>query len=407
MSAEELRVHIQDLSGEIELQKVVLKTLEDSKVLAQRQLNAVLDPVARLPFEISSEIFLQCIPPQPEPKSDDAPLLLLSICSAWTDIALATPALWAAIRIVPPRKGLDKSMETWFRRARNQPLSIAITGSFWGWDNSVATILRQQARRIKDLEISDTDLIFGGMGPDSLPSLKVLTSVCGSIPNILGILRCAPTIVNCTLTEFRPVGNFCDIETLVLPALRELDFGNSIDGEQAVAILKHLILPALQTLRLPGHGYNISHPDLASFLKRSSPPLHTFSIGYPTAGLTNHQLDEYIRPVPTITHFRLTPPDEVLLKELFDQLAHPSSSLLPNLRRLEIEMRSFVGAWTWTTVLRALSARRSQVTHFTFLCAVDLDFPIPDKEMFDALEKLEADGMEIYIGTAERVFFSV
>jgi hypothetical protein len=36
----------------------MLKKLEHDKSLVQRQLNTVRDPVACLPFEISSEIFL-------------------------------------------------------------------------------------------------------------------------------------------------------------------------------------------------------------------------------------------------------------------------------------------------------------------------------------------------------------
>ncbi|KAJ7902854.1 hypothetical protein B0H14DRAFT_2329532, partial [Mycena olivaceomarginata] len=97
--ADQLRTRISDLDTEIDLQKRLLRKLEDDKRIAQRQLNAVLnavlDPVARLPLEISSEIFLQSLDaPFPQRGALHTPMLLLSICSAWTDIALATPALW-------------------------------------------------------------------------------------------------------------------------------------------------------------------------------------------------------------------------------------------------------------------------------------------------------------------------
>ncbi|KAJ6483846.1 hypothetical protein C8R47DRAFT_936623, partial [Mycena vitilis] len=92
---------IAKLSTEIDIQKELLKRLEHDKSLVQRDLNAVVDPVARLPPEISSEIFLQSLPSLPEPTArDHSPVLLLIICSIWTDIALSTPALWADIYLV-------------------------------------------------------------------------------------------------------------------------------------------------------------------------------------------------------------------------------------------------------------------------------------------------------------------
>ncbi|KAJ7896270.1 hypothetical protein B0H14DRAFT_2258863, partial [Mycena olivaceomarginata] len=90
------------LDTEIGLQRELLRKLERDKSLAQRQINAVLDPMARLPFEISSEIFLKTLDPFPEPKALHAPMLLLNICYSWSDIALSTPALWAAFNIVFP-----------------------------------------------------------------------------------------------------------------------------------------------------------------------------------------------------------------------------------------------------------------------------------------------------------------
>ncbi|TFK64451.1 hypothetical protein BDN72DRAFT_730455, partial [Pluteus cervinus] len=53
-------------------------------------------PHEHLPFEILSDIFLLCaaerlsLPPlKSEPR-----LLITSVCSAWREVALATPQLW-------------------------------------------------------------------------------------------------------------------------------------------------------------------------------------------------------------------------------------------------------------------------------------------------------------------------
>ncbi|KAJ6541783.1 hypothetical protein B0H19DRAFT_883727, partial [Mycena capillaripes] len=90
-------------------------------------LNAVLDPIARLPLEISSDIFLRCLPPFPEPGTRYFPMLFLHVCSAWTNIALSTPALWAAVRIAfPCAEGFKEGLQAWLRRAGNNPLSICL-----------------------------------------------------------------------------------------------------------------------------------------------------------------------------------------------------------------------------------------------------------------------------------------
>ncbi|KAJ7896297.1 hypothetical protein B0H14DRAFT_2292913, partial [Mycena olivaceomarginata] len=90
------------LSSEIALQKRLLKKLQQDKSAALGQLNAVMDPVARLPLEILSEIFLQCLVPDCTPRQSPRPMagarhlpmLLLNVCNAWCVIAISTPALW-------------------------------------------------------------------------------------------------------------------------------------------------------------------------------------------------------------------------------------------------------------------------------------------------------------------------
>ncbi|KAF7375505.1 hypothetical protein MSAN_00438500 [Mycena sanguinolenta] len=100
MSVEELRAHIAAIGDEIGLQKKLLEKLETA-IRALRQLNAALDPVVRLPLEISSEIFLQSLATSPS-RARGAAIVLLGICNTWTDIALATRAMWMAVHITFP-----------------------------------------------------------------------------------------------------------------------------------------------------------------------------------------------------------------------------------------------------------------------------------------------------------------
>ncbi|KAJ7693884.1 hypothetical protein B0H17DRAFT_840283, partial [Mycena rosella] len=74
-----------------------LDSLQTQLQNVQHQLDAIVYPVLTLPPEITSEIFVHCLPDRRKwdvvnPK--EAPLLLMHVCSAWRNITISTPALW-------------------------------------------------------------------------------------------------------------------------------------------------------------------------------------------------------------------------------------------------------------------------------------------------------------------------
>ncbi|KAJ7506845.1 hypothetical protein B0H11DRAFT_1659939, partial [Mycena galericulata] len=87
---------IDKLSSDIARQREILRNLENQKSAAPGELNTILDPMSRLPLEISSDIMLRCLPTttMADPHPHDAPMVFLNICRSWRNIALATPALW-------------------------------------------------------------------------------------------------------------------------------------------------------------------------------------------------------------------------------------------------------------------------------------------------------------------------
>ncbi|KAJ6515452.1 hypothetical protein C8R45DRAFT_1205708 [Mycena sanguinolenta] len=98
----------------------------------QHAQSAVVFPVLTLPPEITSEIFLHCVPTSR--KSDivnpkEAPLLLTQVCRLWRDIAISTPELWAAfdLEIGWPEPHLLEICETWLGRARECPISVKLS----------------------------------------------------------------------------------------------------------------------------------------------------------------------------------------------------------------------------------------------------------------------------------------
>ncbi|KAJ6510659.1 hypothetical protein C8R45DRAFT_1068621 [Mycena sanguinolenta] len=280
MSVEELHAHIVRLDTEIDLQKELLKKLEHDRSLVQRQLNAALDPVARLPVEISSEIFLYGTQPA---------AVLMNICHAWSEIALATPTLWMSLRIdFPCAEDLVEALPVWFQRARNRPLSLTITlcGRSSNWNHRVSSLIWCHGAQLKHLEILDDD-DFGDeseesldlLGPTtslSLSSLETLTMRCERqqrdylASHIVELLRQAPNIVECIFDNIRTLDNFPDSDYLIVPTLRRVNFGDRHTGEPD--ILHRLSLPALETLVIPISSV-FYEEHLLALIQRSAPPL--------------------------------------------------------------------------------------------------------------------------------------
>ncbi|KAF9009879.1 hypothetical protein BDQ17DRAFT_987110 [Cyathus striatus] len=137
------------------LQAQMDKFQRDRDMLSQAivEHRALLSPARQLPQDVLQEIFVACLPTDRNPSMSalEAPMLLTRICSAWRQIAFATPQLWARIHIVLPitiiSNSEDKSKEDelkvtsklqerergvkeWLARSGACPLSISIYEAF-------------------------------------------------------------------------------------------------------------------------------------------------------------------------------------------------------------------------------------------------------------------------------------
>ncbi|KAJ7935142.1 hypothetical protein B0H13DRAFT_2472959 [Mycena leptocephala] len=126
------RTRAADLEVQILELERSLSALRNEKVLVQERLDSYKYPVLTLPNEIVSEIFIHFLPVYPlcPPLAGIlSPTSLTQICRKWRDIALATPALWRAIRLsdyhIPsePRRVI---FDLWLNRSRCCPLSVHI-----------------------------------------------------------------------------------------------------------------------------------------------------------------------------------------------------------------------------------------------------------------------------------------
>ncbi|KAJ7666707.1 hypothetical protein DFH06DRAFT_1184552 [Mycena polygramma] len=388
---EELQARIAKLSTDIDLQNEVLRELVQSKSAAQRLLNAIRDPVARLPFELSSEIFLHCLPQQRKPDACTAPMLLLGVCNAWTGIALSTPALWSAIYLDFPGTEI---LRLWLQRSHSFSLHI-----HRALNNDVATTLSQHAARLQHLRI-DEEMIHPSVVTQlgSFPCLRTLT-VEGLPDNFnglhcfpRGLLRMAPNLVECTFHM-----SYCDPhyngEIIILRDLRCLKFGANINLLRSDAgILRYLDLPRLETLFVP--LARIHYTVFSAFLERSSPPLQTLVLG-DACSLSFTELNECLRLVPSLINLELS---GSCTDDILSELADSPSHFLPNLRRLRIQIRHDLSEESYLRLLRALSVRRARLACFT-LTRFNGVLPEPCLDIRAGLRQLIADGMEISIGT--------
>ncbi|KAJ7166769.1 hypothetical protein C8R46DRAFT_899295 [Mycena filopes] len=76
------------------------RPLTEEKIAIQKSLDSTVYPILTIPFELTAEIFVPCLPDRPvSPHLTIAPLLLTAICRQWRNIACSTPRLWAALQI--------------------------------------------------------------------------------------------------------------------------------------------------------------------------------------------------------------------------------------------------------------------------------------------------------------------
>ncbi|KAF7346081.1 F-box domain-containing protein [Mycena sanguinolenta] len=162
----------------------------------------VQDPIApihRLPCEITSEIFVHCLPTSHSDRElntanpREAPTLLLHICRIWREIATSTPALWGKMELSLHNAHCHDTAQAWLRRAKGRSISVKLHGWAFdygdceadGWAISTFQTLLERAHSLKFLELSAIPLkyMYGLAEPAlheldgsyTFPSLQQLT----------------------------------------------------------------------------------------------------------------------------------------------------------------------------------------------------------------------------------------
>ncbi|KZP34319.1 hypothetical protein FIBSPDRAFT_1035386 [Athelia psychrophila] len=130
---------IAQIGQDIARYRLVAERIEHKQELLEslaKTHKALLAPILRLPSEVLSEIFLQCITIPGIDQSlwtnstfpfENTPLRLASVCRPWRAVALAHSRLWSSISLTIHPKECKRHialLELYFLRSRSTPLCI-------------------------------------------------------------------------------------------------------------------------------------------------------------------------------------------------------------------------------------------------------------------------------------------
>ncbi|KAK7028655.1 hypothetical protein R3P38DRAFT_2937694 [Favolaschia claudopus] len=329
---------------DIQTQKEVLLALERWRSNIQRRLNDLRDPIARIPVEISAEIFTHYAPNYgTEYASVAKPLLLLSICSRWTEIAVATPRLWANLDLQIPREVCPNFvfyLDRWLARSKNFPLSLSISDGLEDHFD-ILNVVTAHAHHIRELDMRLESYMALFSRQTTFPLLEVVDVKRGRryrasqvwTTNALGDMwQYAPNLTSYKLQmgSIMPPSAPAMERTYMQETLTSLTIIEDAHSSSS-HVLSHFTLPSLTSLDVQISGKDL--PALISFVERSSPLLTLRNLAKLQdtliSMLTCLPLTSFLPSLTEFTITRRTPewPSESSYKPIADMLKRRSEKL--------------------------------------------------------------------------------
>ncbi|KAJ7747762.1 hypothetical protein B0H16DRAFT_1461854 [Mycena metata] len=418
-------------------------------------------PVLTLPTEITSEIFVWCLPPTlPEldseskngPQSALPPLLFLWVCREWRAIALSTPRLWTYLHLNLGEEMLESEVETlindWFCRAGSCPLTFSVRGwhRMHAYAAEVISIaVRRYAPQLQSVCLQLESTHFRRMGLGGSESLKfpILENLAISLPFVPDTGEVAPSKIFLDAPRLRQVsftyraapgmfllpydqlfkltcqapGDECLALILEAPFLQELTCSADADspssstvtvthhrlhtlrliGGSATDFLGHLCLPALETLHLSLDIFSFPEKRILLAFLQRSPSLRRFSTGYPITLLSV----DWFTAMPNLTEIELCRPSRPFFRGLCAKLDRAEHrDFLPHLRSLSfVDVRFGV-----RPAIKALRSRCTPSDNGSVLESFRLTWPRGvtvdplSESVIIALRELVEHEMSIYVG---------
>jgi hypothetical protein len=251
-------------------QAILDKQLKQRSVLEDRleSHRALLSPARRLPSDVITVIFFQCLPTEQYPgfSAQEAPLLLTTVCRGWRELALSNPLLWSAFHISPTsipqswrkrdtvlHRPQIKAVEAWLARSGRCPLSISLIsrGQNKDFESVLLNLLVQHTHRWKDIHFRLNSAVFpilAKLRSHAVPllqhiSLDIATyqwgdSSWGSLDwKCLALLRAAPSLQRVVLLSVSNGGHALPWKQLTHLCMASSNLAQGIDTPEALKIL--------------------------------------------------------------------------------------------------------------------------------------------------------------------------
>ncbi|KAJ7480664.1 hypothetical protein FB451DRAFT_152300 [Mycena latifolia] len=429
--------------------------IEHSKKAVQRQLSDSVYPILTLPLEITSEIFLRCIPSHGSvldaTSASCAPMLLLRICRAWRVIALATPALWTDLNL--PASWLDihrwQRLETriseWTSRASSAPLSFGFHDTEGLiTPERMSSLLGRYASRLGSLRLRTTPTVLSELsdiGPlpllhkltlgyapvhetisvrifrdaprlrevaleqSTVPSFLLLpwhqlttfTADSASVADCLFVLKSAPRLTTCTFLYL--LAGTGDREGITHGSLTDLSISNG-----AGDILEYLDLPRLRDLYLTRlAGFPL--PAFLRLISRCATTVRRFHY-YPAYRSRGAISVAWFRTMALLTEVNLSWVSETFQRDFLCMLNRQmDDSFLPHLHTLEMACEVYDVDQELVEALASRSTDSGGAKLASFRMILGADGVIED-DYLDELLELVAQGMKVHIGPSRDNYVS-
>ena len=215
---------LSSLDAEIDRVQSILNELHRERCALSDEIEAhraLISPIRQLPLDVLGEIFVHCLPEGRNAvmSSQEAPILLGHICSAWRSIALSTPWLWSSLHIPTPTptqiietgqvpaqpdptfiSKMERRREAageWISRSGESPISISVCSPRHAYSYGLQpsnmkpfeiaiTQILASSHRWKNVDFRATEDSFSllqQLAEDDVPLLESLVIVGGSLTN--------------------------------------------------------------------------------------------------------------------------------------------------------------------------------------------------------------------------------
>ncbi|KAJ7476390.1 hypothetical protein B0H11DRAFT_2032149 [Mycena galericulata] len=197
----ELRSRKTHIQSEIRRYKSYIADLEAQERWLDTQLDLIVYPVLTLPSEITSQIFVHCLPAhgrvRPSPRR--APLLLAQICTLWREIAHSTGQLWGSVDLKfefgyyigagwadggeygdLPNPDAFPLLRTWLSRTKGCPVSLTLRSRHRQLSPDLLSLIPLYSKQLHRLELTlaPTDMEHLRRASAAFPRLRHLAISC-------------------------------------------------------------------------------------------------------------------------------------------------------------------------------------------------------------------------------------